>query len=443
MRIAIIGSGISGLTAAYFLHPVHEVTLFEAHDAPGGHTHTVNIELDHRLYAVDTGFIVYNQRNYPCFVRILNELGVATQATSMSFSVRCDQTGLEYRGGDWRGLFAQRRNLLRPTFHHMLLDIVRFNRCAQDLLAQPDTGQTVDEFLGSAGFSAAFRDYYFYPMGSAIWSCARKQFADFPLRFVLEFFQNHGLLSLRDRPQWRVIRGGSRNYVRRMIQGFRDRIRTGTAIRSVSREAAGQHVAALSGDVGTFDHVLFACHSDQALAILGADASSLERSVLSSFPYEENEAILHTDISVLPTRRSAWASWNYRLPRVEQGRACVSYNMNILQGLAARKTVCVTLNPWKAIDPSKVLRRLRYAHPVFGARRMAARQAFDALHNQPGRSYCGAYWGNGFHEDGVVSALRVCQRLLDRESWKAVSTRVGFNTFDESPRDTSFATTCV
>jgi predicted NAD/FAD-binding protein len=411
MRIAVIGSGISGLVAAWRLHRAHDVTVFEANGYVGGHTHTVDVELDGERHAIDTGFIVFNDRTYPHFCRLLDELGVASQPTSMSFSVRCDRTGLEYNGTSFNGLFAQRRNLLRPGFLRMLRDVLRFNREAGQLLDGDDDALTVGDYLRRERYSREFAEHYLLPMGSAIWSCPRTTFEGFPIRFIAEFYRHHGLLQIRDRPTWRVVTGGSRRYVEALTRGFRDRIRLHTPVQSVLREEEGILVQPRGGSPESFDEVIFACHADQSLAILGRAATPVEREVLGCFPYEPNLAVLHTDASVLPRRRRAWASWNYRIPPHESARATVTYNLTLLQRLRTSHTFCVTLNDEAAIDPARVLGRYRYSHPVFTLARSRAQRRHSELIRSHRTSFCGAYWGNGFHEDGVKSALAVSRRF--------------------------------
>ena len=417
MKIAIIGTGISGLTAAYRLCMAHQVTLFEANDYIGGHTNTVDIELDGQRHAIDTGFIVFNDWTYPNFIRLLDELQVASRPTSMSFSVRCDAVNLEYNGSSLNRLFAQRRNLVRPRFYRMLRDILRFNREADgDDSISDET--TVGDYLARQQYSREFADYYLLPMGAAIWSCPLGTFANFPIRFIVEFYRNHGLLSVRSRPTWRVIEGGSRTYVDKLANKFRDRIRLSTPIEQVRRTQNEVTLTPRNGPPEGFDHVIFACHSDQALRIV-ADPTATERHVLAEFPYERNVAVLHTDCGVLPKRTRAWASWNYHIAghpsELATQSASVTYYMNSLQQLRSRHTFNVTLNGEEAIDPNRVLRRFEYHHPVFTVRRSAAQARHRELIDVNRSSYCGAYWGNGFHEDGVVSALRVCDALMAKE----------------------------
>lgn len=413
MRIAIIGGGISGLTAAWLLHGRHSVSVFEAGGSVGGHSNTVAFSRDGRDYRIDTGFIVCNDRTYPNFLALLQQLGVQGRPTVMSFSVRCDRTGLEYSGTGLRGLFAQRRNLLRPSFLRMAADILRFNReGTRDVLRVP-AEMTVGEYLSRNGYGKAFAEHYLLPMGAAIWSCPTGTFREFPIGFILEFYRNHGLLSLRNRPQWYTIPGGSRTYVDRLAAPFLSSVRLKTPVRSVTRHRT--HVTVVTdAQEETFDEVIFACHSDQALRLLG-DASELETTVLKAFPYERNDAVLHTDVSVLPRERNAWAAWNYRIGAEAGHRATVSYNMNLLQHIDSEQTFCVTLNDSDRIDPAKVISRHQYSHPVFTTERATMQSRHSELIRANRTSFCGAYWGNGFHEDGVNSALAVCRRFGVRD----------------------------
>jgi len=428
MKIAIIGSGISGLTAAWLLHQSHEITVFEANDYIGGHTHTIDVDVDGEQLAIDTGFIVYNDWTYPNFIQMLERLGIGSLATEMSFSVRCERSQIEYNGSNFNGLFAQRSNLLKPRFHRMLQDILRFNREAVGLLEADHDSLTVDEYVTQRGYSKQFSDLYLIPMGAAIWSCPPETFGKFPVRFIVEFYRNHGLLSIRDRPQWRVISGGSKRYVEKLIAPFEDRIRLNTPVESIDREETGVTICATGSEDERFDHAIFACHSDQALRILGDTATLTEQNVLHEFPYQKNSAVLHWDDSVLPQRRRAWASWNYHIdgspPDVQQEfdgasgqSATVTYNMNILERLKAQRTYCVTLNRDAAIDPAKVIGKYEYHHPVYTTERRFAQQKHSALINHNRTSFCGAYWGNGFHEDGINSALAVCRQLGVGPPW--------------------------
>jgi len=411
MRVAVIGSGISGLYCTWALQGFCETTLFEADDRLGGHTNTVEVRNGSRSLAIDTGFIVYNDRTYPNFIALLSQLGVAGQPSVMSFSVHDEATGLEYNGHSPDTLFAQRSNLFRPRFHRMLLDVVRFNRIAREVAASPDDGTTVAEFLDTHRFSRPFRDLYLLPMGAAIWSCPTGTFGEFPVRFIAEFYMNHGLLDLRNRPQWRVIKGGSKTYVEAMTRGFRQNIRLATPIAHVRRAYDHVEVIPRQGLPERFDHVVFACHSDQALGILAEQATPAEREILSQFPYSRSIAVLHTDTRLLPDRRKAWASWNYRVTGEPDAPASVTYDMNILQSLDCETTYCVTLNDGKRIDPAKVIDKFVYHHPIFTIGRAAAQARHHELIGPNRTSFCGAYWRNGFHEDGVVSALQVVNWL--------------------------------
>jgi predicted NAD/FAD-binding protein len=408
MRIAIVGSGISGLVAAYLLHEDHEITVFEANDYIGGHTHTVDVDWQGEQLVIDTGFIVCNDRTYPNFLKLLDHLGVARQKTAMSFSVRCDRTGLEYNGTSLNALFAQRRNLFRPSFYRMLRDITRFNRESLELLDSADDAITVGEYLDRHRYSAEFVGQYLVPMGAAIWSCPPGTFRLFPMRFIVEFYHNHGLLSLRNRPQWYVIQGGSRCYVEMLTATFQDKIRLNCPVSAVTRYPDHVELTGEDGAPEVFDQVIFACHSDQALDIL-TDASRNERELLSEFPYQKNSAVLHTDPTVLPKSRKAWASWNYHLPKSETAAATVTYNMNLLQSLSSRHVYNVTLNETEAIDPKSIIQSMTYHHPIYTTKRATAQARHGELIQQNRTSFCGAYWGNGFHEDGVNSALAVCR----------------------------------
>ncbi|VGO09123.1 COG2907: Amine oxidase, flavin-containing [plant metagenome] len=414
MNIAIIGAGISGLAAAHLLGRSHNVTVFCADPWLGGHTHTVDVHADGVAHAVDTGFIVFNDRNYPNFVRLLDQLDVASQPTEMSFSVHDPATGFEYNGHSVRTLFAQRRNVLSPGFWGMLRDILRFNKAAlQDLEAgRIDPHATLGEYLRKAGYGRRFVDHYLVPMGAAIWSMPLADMLGFPLEAFVRFFRHHGLLSLSDRPQWRVITGGSRSYVPALVRPLRDGVRAACPVQRVTRDAQGVVIDSAAGQE-RYDKVVFACHSDQALAML-ADPSVPEREILGALPYADNDVVLHTDTRVLPRRRAAWASWNYRLGGPADQPAAVSYNMNILQGIDSPTTFCVSLNQDAAIDPAKVLGRYRYAHPQYSLAAVAAQARWRELCGARHSYYCGAYWANGFHEDGVVSALRVAEAFEER-----------------------------
>lgn len=420
MRVAIVGSGISGLVVAHRLQATHDITLFEADGRVGGHTHTVSAERDGERLAIDTGFVVFNDWTYPNFCRLLEELAVPSRPTEMSFSVRDDCSDLEYNGHSLGTLFSQRRNIIRRAFYRMLADILRFNRQARRLAENPGAEITIGEFLARHRYSDEFARWYLLPMGAAIWSCPVGTFSSFPVRFIAEFYRNHGLLNVFNRPTWRVVEGGSRSYVDAITRGFRDRIRLNSPVRSVRRLEDRVEVTTHGHDHEPFDHVIFACHSDQALHILGDEATPIEREILGAFPYSRNVAVLHTDESILPRSRRAWASWNYRVGADAQAPPTVTYNMNILQGLRSQRTWCVTLNDESRIDPSQVVERIVYHHPIFTLKRAAAQARHPELLTANRTSFCGAYWGNGFHEDGVTSALSVVE-ALSKVSTKTVS----------------------
>jgi predicted NAD/FAD-binding protein len=408
MRIAVVGSGVSGLVSAHLLHEGHELTLFEASDRIGGHANTVDVALDGERHAVDTGFIVYNERTYPGFTRLLRRLGVETRPSDMSFSVRCERTDTEWASRGLGAVFAQRRNLLRPSFHRMLRDVLRFNREARLLLAGDGEKATLGDYLCGAGYSRGFVERYVIPMGAAIWSAPPAEFLRFPAAAFVRFFDNHGLLDRDDRVPWRVIDGGSRRYVDALAAPFRSRIRTRCPVRAVLPGPGGVEVALGQGRSERFDRVVLAVHSDQALRLL-PDASGAERRILGAIRYQPNEAILHTDESLLPRRRRAWASWNYRIPRERRERALVTYHMNRLQGLRSRHEILVTLNGGDRIDPARVLGRFAYHHPVFDQDALSAQKLHGAIDGRRGVHFCGAWWGYGFHEDGVQSALAVAR----------------------------------
>ena len=415
MKIAIIGTGIAGNVAAYKLAKQHDITVFEADNRIGGHTHTVDVVGAGQQWAVDTGFIVFNDVTYPNFIALLDELGVESQCSEMSFSVRSERRPLEYNGASLNALFAQRSNLLKPSFYRMLLDILRFNREATALLDEPENMITLGDFLSDNGYSEPFIEHYIVPMGAAIWSSMPGGMRSVPAAFFVRFFHNHGLLSVKDRPTWRVIKGGSRNYLEKLVAGHRDRIRLNCAVEWIRRHPEYIEIKAKGSGVERFDRVFLACHSNQALALL-SDPTPQEQEVLGAIGYQENEAVLHTDESLMPRRRRAWAAWNYHIPQGPadpDGKVTLTYNMNILQGLNAPQQFCVTLNHTHAIDPEKILRTIQYAHPVFTQEAVAAQQRHREINGARRTYYCGAYWRYGFHEDGVVSALTAVEHFLD------------------------------
>ncbi len=410
MRIGVIGSGISGLVCAHRLQREHDVTILEAEDRLGGHTHTVEAEVDGQRIAVDTGFIVFNPPNYPGFTALLEELGVASAPTEMSFSFRCDAAGLEYGGKTLGGLFAQRRNALRPAFYGMLRDIRRFGAIVRRDAAGFARDLTLGEYLDAAPFSRWFGERYLLPMAGSIWSSPPSRVREFPLRAFVAFFDNHGMLEPWRAPRWRYVVGGSRRYVDAIAERFGGRIRTGARVTAIGRTPAGVEARLADGGREWFDEVVVACHSDQALRLL-ADATPEEVAVLGSIPYQANEAILHTDASLLPRRRGAWSAWNFHTFGDDPERVAVTYNMNILQRLPTETPINVTLNATAHIGPSSVLGVYVYDHPVYTRATFAAQARWAEISGVRRTHYCGAYWGYGFHEDGVRSALRVCDAL--------------------------------
>jgi predicted NAD/FAD-binding protein len=388
------------------------VTVFEANDYAGGHTNTVDVELGGASYAVDTGFIVFNDWTYPNFIAMLRELGVGWQPSNMSFSLQCERTGLEYNGTSLRALFAQRRNLLRPRFYRMLADIVRFGRDAEALLGN-DEETSLGAFLAEHRYGEEFIEQYLVPMTAAIWSAAPSAVMAMPAHFLLRFFANHGMLSINDRPQWRTVRGGSQRYVDRLVAPHRRQIRTSCPVTAVARSANGVTIRTPQAEPERFDAVFLACHSDTALRLL-ADASVAEREVLGAIRYQKNDAALHTDASLLPVRRRAWASWNYRVAAAAAGRPLLTYHMNRLQNLDAPVEFCVTLNDGGRVPSARVIARFVYEHPVFDAAAVAAHRRHAEIDGARNTYFCGAYWRNGFHEDGVVSALSAVEHFNDR-----------------------------
>ena len=411
MRIAIVGTGISGLVAAHRLHPAHEIVVYEADERLGGHTNTVRVDADDGPHWIDTGFIVFNDRNYPHFEALLDELGVATQPSHMSFSVSDGRGGFEYAGTP-RGLFARPAHLLSPTFLGMLRDWRRFNREARELIGMNGTAPSLGHWLEQKGFSRHFVERLIVPQAAAVWSADPEQMWSFPASFMAEFFDNHGMYSLRDRPRWRTVSGGSARYVEAIAAPWRERVRLRAPVRRIERLPDRVRISAESCETEDFDRVVIATHSDQALALL-ADPSPAEREVLGAIPYQRNEAVLHTDASLMPRRRAAWSSWNFHLAEEPASGSTVTYWMNNLQRLRADRPYLVTLNRGDAIDPEKAIAGFEYDHPVYTAEGVAAQSRHAEISTAARRThYCGAYWGWGFHEDGVLSALRACDELL-------------------------------
>lgn len=415
MKVAIIGSGISGLTAAYRLSMHHEVSLFEARDRLGGHTHSIAVH-DRQLgdIAIDNGFIVYNDRNYPLFRTLLEELGVSSQDSLMSFGLKNPGTGLEYAGSAFGSLFAQRSRLLQPSHYRFLLEILRFGRVAKATLGKADE-RTLEDFLVQHHFSADFQQDYLLPMAGAIWSSSLSDIRQFPLRAFLAFFDNHGLLNLKERPQWKVVCGGSSRYIDAMLARMEARLRTGCRVERIERDSAGVQLSMADRSAERFDQVIIACHSDQALRLL-AQPTAEEASVLGSISYSSNEVVLHTDVSVLPQNPRAWAAWNYSVPEsdADAAKPSVTYNMNLLQGISAADIYLVSLNQTARICADKILHTESYAHPQFSLAALRAQERWSAVSGKLRTHYCGAYWGYGFHEDGVRSAERVVASILDQ-----------------------------
>lgn len=418
MKIAVIGSGVSGLVSAYMLSRKHDVYVFEKNDYIGGHTATNDVEVGGKKYRVDTGFIVFNDKTYPNFRALMRQLGIPWRDTEMSFSVTDPVTGLEYNGHNLNTLFAQRRNFFKPSFYRLVNGILKFNKEAKAALARGDDldDVTLGEFLQEHNLPTSVVRQYLLPMVAAIWSASLAEAEQFPLGFFLRFFENHGLLNVADRPQWATICGGSSSYIPALTAPFKDRIQLNSDIQHIERKSGPQGNVCLTftnGESQWFDEVILACHSDQALALL-ADSSAAEQAILGGIPYQNNDVVLHTDESLLPKRPRAWASWNYLLTdgaQVTTRPSSVTYNMNILQGIKAPEVFCVTLNNTSAIDPDKILRRFTYAHPVYSVQSLAARKRRHEICGQQHTHFCGAYWYNGFHEDGVRSALDVAKVL--------------------------------
>jgi len=426
MRIAVIGTGISGNLAARLLSTAHDVHVFEANGYVGGHAHTHDVTAFGDRFQVDTGFMVFNERTYPNFTRMLRLLGIAARDSDMSFSVRCERTRLEYQGSDLNGMFAQRRNLFRPRIYRLITDVLRFNARAVAALERGDLddGKTVGQFLRECRLGDAFVHQYLVPMTAAIWSARPAHILEFPARFMIGFCRNHGLLQLRGRPRWKTILGGSRKYVSALVEPIRDRIRLNCPVQAVTRTPDHVVVQTRQGDVELFDRVVFATHADQTLKML-TDATNDERRVLQAFPFQRNDAVLHTDTRLLPRRPRAWASWNYHVPADDTKAVTVTYDLSRLQGHASPSPILLTLNRSGCIDEAKVLARMSYAHPAFSRASIAAQQEHARLNGCNRTYYCGAYWGFGFHEDGVNSALAVAGCFgLSLDSWKAASTKV-------------------
>jgi predicted NAD/FAD-binding protein len=411
MRVAIVGTGSAGLACAHRLRDHHDVELFEAAGRPGGHTHTRDVRVDGTTLAVDSGFIVCNDRTYPSFLALMDELGVPLRPTSMSFSVTARDRDFEYHADSLNGLFAQRRNAVDPRFLWMVAEYARFNRVARRFLASGDETTSLVELLRASRFSSWFVQRLIVPQASAVWSADPAQMGTFPAVFLLRFFENHGMLSLRDRPRWMTVVGGSRTYVDALLAPMRDRLTLDTPVTGLSRHPDGVDLRTADGTVRRFDQAVLACHSDQALALL-EDPTAAERAVLGALPYQENAATLHTDTSIMPRRRAAWSSWNAHLLDRPKDRPTVTYDMNRLQGFDTATRLLVTLNLDEAIDPDLVLERMVYHHPVFTAPGLVAQRRWAEVSSTTARThYAGAYWRWGFHEDGVWSGQRAARAL--------------------------------
>lgn len=411
-KVAVIGSGISGLTTAYLLNQQHDVQVFEANDYIGGHTATIDVQHNGKDYKIDTGFIVFNDKTYPNFLKLLDQLGMDKQATEMSFSVHNLLSGLEYNGNNLNTLFAQRRNIVNPKFWSLIRQILRFNKQCKSLYENKaiQPGVNLGDFLKEHNYNDYFAQNYILPMAAAIWSSSLNQVKQFELKFFIQFFYNHGLLNIQDRPQWYVIPGGSKSYIEPLVSQFKNPVQLNSQIQTVERNEHNVTLVFTDGERQSFDEVVFACHSDQALALL-ATPTEAEQDVLGRLPYVNNEVVLHTDTKMLPKRELAWASWNYLLSEDQDALATLTYNMNILQGIESDTTFCVTLNKSDEIDPNKVLRRFNYAHPVFSTESQKAQQERSRICGHNRTHFVGAYWYNGFHEDGVRSAVDVGKRF--------------------------------
>lgn len=419
MKVAVVGAGIAGMVAAHELAKSHTVDVFEAGAYPGGHTDTHRIQIQGKSYSVDSGFIVYNEENYPHFCRFLDELGVPGRHTEMSFSVSNQASGLEYNPADLTRLFCQRRNLINPRFYRMLWDLMRFYREAPALLQQPDNALTLGDFLHQQGYGKAFIDDHLLPMACALWSGPAVSLASFPARYFVQFMHNHRMLNLRERPHWRTVRGGSQRYVDAWVARFPGRFFCRSPVQQVQAAdtIGGQVRLRVNDEWLAYDRIFLACHADQALAML-ARPSSAEQNILGAMTFQSNHMQLHSDTRLLPRNRSAWASWNVRVCAALEHQCTVSYDMNILQGLQAPVEFIVSLNSSSWVDPAQVFAERHYQHPVYTSASLAAQQRWDDINGVHGLYYCGAYWGWGFHEDGVTSAKRAVA-LLQQQTREA------------------------
>ncbi|MAZ60780.1 MAG: FAD-dependent oxidoreductase [Candidatus Marinimicrobia bacterium] len=408
MKIAIIGSGISGLTSAYILNKKHDITIYEKNDYIGGHTHTHKIPENNTTFNVDSGFIVYNENTYPNFIRLLDLLNVERQHSNMGFSVKTSYKDFEYSGNSIGSIFAKKSNMFNPYFLNMLKSIQRFNKVSIKDLDKIDASTSLIEYLESKRFSSYFIKYYIVPMAAAIWSTSPKMILKMPALFFIKFFNNHGLLQVKNRPQWWVIKNGSKQYVKKIINQFNGTINLNTPVIKVSRNE-NQVIIKTKTNSDVFDAVIFATHSDQSLRLL-QDYSNDEKNILSKIKYQKNTALIHTDTSILPKRKNAWSSWNYLLNK-DDDTVTLTYNMNILQSLNASKTYCVTINDCDLVDKDKIIKKINYEHPLFTKDTIESQNNKNLINGVNNTYFCGAYWGNGFHEDGVNSALDVCKKF--------------------------------
>ena len=412
MKIAIIGSGISGLTSAYLLHKKHDITLFESNDYIGGHTNTIKVnDENNNELNVDTGFIVYNNDTYPNFVKILNKLKVETQPSTMSFSLSCERSGMEYGTGNLKALFGNKSNIISFQFYKLLFGIFTYFKKAKTFLKHNnDFSYTVLDFIKSAKINNYTYEKFILPMASAIWSTNFDEIEQMPAKYLFEFYKNHDLLSINPSKKWRVIKGGSKQYVSKLIKPFDDRIRINSKVHSIKRAKNTIYLKTDHNEKEEFNAVILACHSDQALKIL-EDSTNQEKEILANIPYQLNQAILHTDTSVLPKNKKMWSSWNSYIPKEQNSNVSLTYNMNILQSIKSKNTFCVSINMENNINPSKIIKKINYSHPTFNKKSVFAQSQKNKISGIKNTYFAGAYWRYGFHEDGVLSALDVCKNF--------------------------------
>ena len=412
MKIAIIGSGISGLTSAYLLHKKHDITLFESNNYIGGHTNTITVnDENNNQLNVDTGFIVYNNDTYPNFVKILNKLKVETQPSTMSFSLSCERSGMEYGTGNLKALFGNKSNIINFQFYKLLFGIFTYFKKAKTFLKHNnDFSYTVHDFIKSAKINNYTYEKFILPMASAIWSTNFDEIEQMPAKYLFEFYKNHDLLSINPSKKWRVIKGGSKQYVSKLIKPFENRIRINSKVHSIKRDKNTIYLKTDHNEKEEFNAVILACHSDQALKIL-EDSTNQEKEILANIPYQLNQAILHTDTSVLPKNKKMWSSWNSYIPKEQNSNVSLTYNMNILQSIKSKNTFCVSINMENNINPSKIIKKINYSHPTFNKKSVFAQSQKNKISGIKNTYFAGAYWRYGFHEDGVLSALDVCKNF--------------------------------